>query len=134
MAKAPKTISAPDKKAQMAGLKTALSNHNGNVKSISAALKEADKTLSAAKKESDTMVKNVEKANAVTRKTADGLLAAAQKAYAAAVAKSEKAAAAAAKGTEKLTAQIAALEALPVEPLTKIKGDVKKAAKETETA
>jgi ABC-type transporter Mla subunit MlaD len=134
MAKAPKTISASDKKAQMAGLKTALSNHNGNVKSISAALKEADKTLSAAKKESDTMVKNVEKANAVTRKTADSLLAAAQKAYAAAVAKSEKAAAAAAKGTEKLTAQIAALEAVPVEPLTKIKSVAKKVAKETEAA
>lgn len=134
MAKAPKTISASDKKAQMAGLKTALSNHNSNVKSISAALKEADKTLAAAKKEADAAVAATTKAAVAANSKAAGVLAAAQKAYAAAVAKSEKAAAAAAKGTEKLTAQMAALEAVPVETLTKVKGAAKKVAKETEAA
>jgi colicin import membrane protein len=114
MAKAPKTISAADKKAQMFGYKTALNDNKLNVKSISAALKEAQAALNTAKKSADAEVKEAEKAAAAKRKAADAAIAAAQKAHAAAAAKADKAMAAAAKGAEKITGLITALEAMPV--------------------
>ena len=132
MAKAPKTISAADKKAQMAGLKQALSLHNGNIKSISAAVKEAAQAKAAAEKAAAAETKAINAAVAVEKKAADALVAAAhkaaelrakaaaagvtaaEKAFAAAAAKAEKQTEAAAKGTAKIQAQIAALEATPV--------------------
>jgi colicin import membrane protein len=114
MAKAPKTISAAEKKIQMAGYKTALSDNKSNIKSISAALKEAEKALAVAKKSADAEVKEAEKAAAAKRKAADAAIAAAQKAHAAAAAKADKHLAAAAKGAEKITGLIAALEAVPL--------------------
>lgn len=114
MAKAPKTLTIAEKKAQQADLKLALKNHSENVRSIAAETKAATAALNAAKKSADALAKDAEKAAAAKRKEADALVAAAQKAYAAAVAKSEKATAAAAKGTEKLNAQLAALDAIAV--------------------
>lgn len=132
MAKAPKTISASDKKAQLAGLKTAVAQHNANTKSISAALKEAAQAKTAAtkaanaeaklvaaelavqKKAADTAVFAANKAAEVALKAVNAGVAAADKAFAAAEAKAAKLQEAAAKGAEKLAAQIAALEALPV--------------------
>lgn len=114
MAKAPKTMTLADKKAAQINLKQALKQHSDNVKSIAAETKAAQAALNAAKKSADALTKEAEKAAAAKRKEADTALAAAQKAYAAAVAKADKAAAAAAKGTEKLTAQLEALDAVPV--------------------
>ena len=152
MAKAPKTISAADKKAQMAGLKQALSLHNGNIKSISAAVKEAAQAKAAAEKVAKAELKEINAVSLATRKAADeevarankvadagyktvqAKVASASKAYEAAKAKAEKQEAAAEKGTAKLQAQMAALEAMPVAVAEKVAkpAKVKAAAAEQE--
>lgn len=124
MAKAPKTISAADKKAALVNLKLALKQHSENVKSIGAETKAATAALNAAKKSADAITKEAEKAAAEKRKEAKVALDAAQKAYAAAVAKAEKAKVAAEKGAEKINAQIAEMEAKPLTP-TPSKGKAK---------
>lgn len=128
MARTPsKIMSIVEKKAAQAGLKQALKNHNENVRSIGAALKDAEKALAAAKKEADAMIVKLNKEQAVVAKAAEKLVKTAQKAFDVEAAKAEKAAAAAAKGTEKLTSQIAALEEAPVSDAKPVKAG-KKAA------
>ena len=132
MAKAPKSISATDKKAQMADLKLALKNHNELAKANVAVLKEADKALATAskegavtakaldavlkgaKKEADALVATAFKAADVSTKALNATLATAAKVHLAAVAKAAKQSDASYVGTEKLTAKIAALEAMPI--------------------
>lgn len=134
MAKAPKTISAADKKAQLAGLKLALKQHSDNTKSISAAFKEAEKALAVAKKSSDAIAKEAAKAAEAKRKEATTAAAAAQKIFDAAVAKNTKATEAAAKGAEKLNGQIAALEAVPLDTSATAASKKVKAILASETA
>ena len=101
-----KTISAAEKKAQIAGLKTALAQHNGNIKSIAAETKAAQAALAAAKKSADALTKEA-----------------------------EKAAAAGAKGTEKLNAQLEARNAMPLTETPKAGSAPKqKAVRETAEA
>lgn len=114
-----KIMSIVEKKAAQAGLKLALKNHNENVKSISATLKDAEKTLALAKKSADAAIAKLNKEQAVVAKQAEAGVKAAQKAFDAAYAKTLKAQAAADKGTEKLTGQLAALDAVEAAPVVK---------------
>lgn len=132
MAKAPKSLTAAEKKLALANLKTATKAHSENVKSISAALKEVEKAralvakdnaikakalatqIATAKKAADTMVAAAFKTADAETKAFNATMAKADKDLAAATAKAEKAKAAAEVGAAKLAAQIAALEAVPV--------------------
>ena len=129
-----KIMSIVEKKAAQAGLKLALKNHNENVKSISGALKDAEKVLALAKKDADAVVATLNKAQAAALKQAAASVKAAQKAFDIVAAKTEKAQAAAAKGTEKLTTQIATLEAVETAPVVKTSTRVAKALEAEDTA
>lgn len=126
-----KIMSIVEKKAAQAGLKLALKNHNDNVKSISGALRDAEKVLALAKKSADAVIAKLNKEQAVVAKQADAGVKAAQKAFDAVVAKTAKAEAAAAKGTDKLNSQIAALDAVEAAPA--VKAAAKKPTKTAET-
>jgi hypothetical protein len=119
MAKAPKTISAADKKVQLANLKALLKGQAVAAKTVAADQKAAAAALALAKKAADAEVKEAMKVADVKRKAADAAIATAQKNYAMVVVKADKSATAIAKGTEKLTTQMAALEAMPVDASVK---------------
>ena len=157
MAKAPKTLSAADKKIAVANLKTLLKANAEAVKAINATRKDADKVMSGvskdhavarnlanasltvAKKEADALYKAAAKVYNGMHKDADAIHTAATKAHAAVVAKTEKQLAAAQVGADKLAAQLAALEVVapadfiaPVTASTKPAKKVKAKAAEPE--
>lgn len=124
-------MSIVEKKAATAGLKTALKQHNDEVKLIAISQKEADKVFAAAKKAADVMVAEANKVLAAVVREAGKLVAEATKAHLAVSGKTVKAQAAAAKGSDKLTTQLAALETVEPAPVVKTAA-AKKATKKAE--
>ena len=115
-----KIMSIADKKSAVAGLKTAIKQHNEATKKLGDDAKHAASVFIAAEKACAAAVKTAEaaltaamKVRDVAVKAANKDLAEAKKVYDTAVAKGEKAKVAAAKGSEKLTTQLTALEATP---------------------
>jgi len=113
-------MSIADKKSAVAGLKTAIKQHNEATKKLGDDAKHAASVFAAAEKAHAAAVKAANQAVIVAQKAEAGAvkaankdLAEAKKVYDAAVAKGEKAKAAATKGSEKLATQLTALEATP---------------------
>lgn len=110
-----KIMSVAEKKTAEAGLKTVLKDTAAGVKASEVLLAAANANLAKAKKAADALVKEATKVHDKALKDGGKLIAIAQKEVDAASKKHTKVFDAAGKGTDKVTAQLAALAAVPVE-------------------
>ena len=78
-----KIMSIVEKKAATVGLKTAIKQHDAEVKLVHGAQKDADKVLAAAKKAADVLMADAAKVLAAVSKEAAKMVADATKAHAA---------------------------------------------------